>query len=480
MSDTEKTGVTHDISTNEAKRVPKRILSGLMNSLSAGVVPRQGAPYIAIGRTDEITALLSDLDRTAEGEAAMKFLIGRYGSGKSFLIQLMRGYALERGFVTADCNLSIERKLAGSSGAGLATYRELIRNLATKSSPDGGALTQILSTWLTDIKSELVTSGFEVGTDEFNRRVKSKIFSVMHKIENDVGGFETSYVISTYFAACEEDDENTKSACIKYLRGEYASKRDARAFLPNVSSVVTDANWYDRIRLLASLFSEIGYKGLVVFIDECVNLYKIPNRISRENNYERILTMYNNTLEGGAPHLMIIMAGTPQFLEDRRRGLFSYEALHSRLSDGKFGGGDYINMMGPVIRLKRLSKSELLALVLRVTSLHSQYYGWTPRISEDDPEKFVTACLSMAGADIMVTPREIIRDYIHVLNILYQNPTAVFSEIVKSDVTLAPSGEGDDDLVISDDEDEDMETKSRREPEQRRGSSSFDPNDIII
>ncbi|MCD8312431.1 MAG: ATP-binding protein [Firmicutes bacterium] len=463
----------------DTKRVPKRILSGLMNSLSAGVVPRSGAPYIAIGRTDEISALLSDLDRTAGGEAAMKFLIGRYGSGKSFLIQLMRGYALERGFVTADCDLSIERRLAGSNGGGLATYRELIRNLATKASPDGGALTGILSSWISDIKSRLVMSGLEVGSDEFNKRVKAEIFSVLHKIENDVGGFETSYVISTYFTACECGDEETKSACVKYLRGEFSSRRDARAYLPGVSSIITDENWYDRIRLLAGLFAEIGYSGFVVFIDECVNLYKIPNKISRENNYERILTMYNNTLEGGAAHLMIVMAGTPQFLEDRRRGLFSYEALHSRLSDGKFDTGEYVNMMGPVIRLKRLSKSELLALVLRVTALHSQYYNWTPRIAEDDPEKFVAACLSMAGAEIMVTPREIIRDYIHVLNILYQNPTAEFSDIVKSSVTLTPAGEDDENIEAEADDDNDGGADAV--PEARRDTGrNFNPEDIIL
>ena len=460
------------INTESAARVPKRILSQLMSSLSAGVVPRAGAPYIAIGRTDEIAAMTSDLARTADGEGAMRFLIGRYGSGKSFLIQLLRGYALERGFVTADCDLSTERRLCGTSGSGLATYRELVRNLATKSSPDGGALPQLLARWISDIKSSVASSGLEVGGAEFSSAVKKRIFDVIRELESGVGGFDFSVVLSSYYEACENEDENKKSACLRWLRGEFSTKTEAKAAL-HVGSIVTDDNWYDQIKLIARLVSGIGYSGLVVFIDECVNLYKIPNRISRENNYEKILSMYNDTLEGRAEHLMLVFGGTPQFLEDRRRGLFSYEALRGRLSDGRFDRGEYKNMIGPVIRLRRLSDNELLALVLRVTALHARYYDWTPRVSDGDPETFVRACLEMAGANVMITPREIIRDYISVLNILYQNPDAKFADIVGESLTLTPVGDADDETATSPVSDTpDTSTTSK--------TSNFDPNDIII
>lgn len=456
--------------TDRTKSVPRRILSRLMNSLSAGVVPRTGAPYIAIGRGDELSSLLSDLDRTGEGESSMRFLIGRYGSGKSFLIQLMRGYAIDRGFVTADCDLSTERKLCGTNGAGIATYRELLRNLATKAAPEGGALPAILSRWISDVKSSVAESGLPVGTDEFNKAVRARIFTAVRELESGVGGFDFSLVLSKYFDACEEGDDDKKSSCLRYLRGEFANKTEARAKLPGIGSVIGDDNWYDSIKLIARLVTSVGYKGLVVFIDECVNLYKIPNRISRENNYEKLLLMFNDTLEGRADNLMLIFGGTPQFLEDRRRGLFSYEALRSRLSDGKYDTGEYKNMIGPVIRLRRLSDNELYALILRVTALHAEYYEWTPRVTEEDTKNFLTAATSAAGADLMITPREIIRDYISVLNILLQNPEAQFSAIVATAGILSPVSETGDVYAAEVTEEDSPEAKA----------SAFSPEDIVL
>ena len=470
MENNAKTGVA-------TARVPKRILSQLMSSLSAGVVPRAGAPYIAIGRTEEIAALTGDLARVADGEGAMRFIIGRYGSGKSFLLQLMRGYALERGFVTADCDLSTERRLCGSSGTGLATYRDLLRNLATKSSPDGGALPQLLARWISDIKSSVAAGGAEVGDGKFDADVKARIFEVIRGLEAGVGGFDFALVLSRYYEACEAGDEEKKSACLRWLRGEYSTKTEAKAAL-GVGMIVNDDNWYDEIKLISRLVSGIGYAGLAVFIDECVNLYKIPNRISRENNYEKILSMYNDTLEGRAEHLFLVFCGTPQFLEDRRRGLFSYEALRGRLADGRFDSGEYKNMLGPVIRLRRLSDNELLALVLRVTALHAENYGWTPRVSDGDPEAFVRASLEMAGANIMITPREIIRDYISVLNILYQNPEADFSDVVGTALTLTPAGEADD--ITEDTDAAALKADTRADATENKPATDFDPNDIII
>ncbi len=456
--------------TDRTKTVPRRILSRLMNSLSAGVVPRTGAPYIAIGRKDELTSLLSDLDRTGEGESSMRFLIGRYGSGKSFLIQLMRGYAIDRGFVTADCDLSTERKLCGTNGAGIATYRELLRNLATKAAPEGGALPAILSRWISDVKSSVAEAGLAVGTDEFNKTVRARIFAAVRELESGVGGFDFSLVLSKYFDACEEGDDEKKSSCLRYLRGEFANKTEARAKLPGIGSVIGDDNWYDSIKLIARLVTSVGYRGLVIFIDECVNLYKIPNRISRENNYEKLLLMFNDTLEGRADNLMLVFGGTPQFLEDRRRGLFSYEALRSRLSDGKYDTGEYKNMIGPVIRLRRLSDNELYALILRVTALHAEHYEWTPRVTEEDTKNFLAAATSAAGADIMITPREIIRDYISVLNILLQNPEAEFSSIVATAGILTPAAEA-----------EDVSAATVTDTAVKEASASaFSPEDIVL
>lgn len=404
---------------------------------------------MAIGRKDEIAALLSDLEQVNEGGGAMRFLIGRYGSGKSFLIQLVRGYALERDFLTADCDLSPERRLYGTGGSGVATYRELMKNLASKSSPDGGALSKIISRWIGKLRSELMIRGVSPDDPNFSRELNRLVMTELSDLEFLVGGFDFSRVITEYYKASVSDDELSSekmSACLRWLRGEFATKTEAKNSLGfSVSVIIDDDNWYDFLKLWAVLAKKMGYRGLVVFIDECVNLYKISHRISRENNYEKILSMFNDTLQGRAPGLDIVFGGTPQFLEDTRRGLFSYEALRSRLCDSRFALDGFKNLIGPVIRLRRLSDNELLALINRVTSLYSQYYDWNCTVTDDDRVEFLKICTSRAGADSMITPREMLRDYMTVLNILMQNPDAKFDDIVGKHVTLRHENSDEDD-----------------------------------
>ena len=435
-------------------RVPRRILSALLSSVSAGVVPRSGAPYIAIGRKDEIGAMLSDLENIGEGGSAMRFLIGRYGSGKSFLMQLIRGYALERDFLTADADLSPERRLYGTAGSGVATYRELMKNLASKAAPDGGALPRVIARWIGNLQAD-------VGEDADGSKLRAAVQSTLRDVEFMVGGFDFARVIAAYYAAYMEGDDALMSACLCWLRGEFTSKVEARRALGfHVSVIIDDENWYDFIKLFAVLARKIGYRGLVVFVDECVNLYKISHRVSRENNYEKILSMFNDALQGKAEGLLLVLGGTPQFLEDPRRGLFSYEALRSRLCDSRFSDAEFRNLIGPVIRLRRLSEDELYALIVRVTALYAEYYNWTPRIGEREQLRFLAVCTSRAGADMMLTPREILRDYMTVLNILMQNEEASFDRILKNVV-------GEDAPVA----------QSTQESAEK---PSFDPEDIVF
>jgi len=417
------------------QKIPKRVLNTLLSSVSAGVVPRVGAPYIAIGRKDEIAALLSDMEQINEGGSAMRFIVGRYGSGKSFLMQLIRGYALERDFITADADLSPERRLYGSGGCGVATYRELIRNMASKASPDGGALSRMITVWIDRLRTDLVSQGLDAESDAFASQLNRKIADILREIECLVGGFDFAHVMTEYYRAYLAGDDEKRSACLRWLRGEFSSKTEARGALGfSVSVIIDDDNWYDFLKLWAALVRYMGYRGLIVFIDECVNLYKITHRVSRENNYEKILSMFNDTLQGRAPGLGIVFGGTPQFLEDTRRGLFSYEALRSRLCDSRFAVEGARNLIGPVIRLRRLSDDELFALIKRITNLYAMNYGMEPRITEEEQIKFLQLCLSRAGADSMITPREMLRDYMTVMNLLMQNEELSFENILQSTV----------------------------------------------
>ena len=435
---------------NEVK-IPKRILNTLLSSLSAGVVPRSGAPYIAIGRTEEINSLLNNLDDVKDGGAFCRFLIGRYGSGKSFLIQLIRGYAIDGGFLCADADLSPERRLTGGNGAGLATYKELMINLSSKACPEGGALATMLSRYYTALSTEVISDGFLPESEGFEAEIKKRIYLTLAELEGDVGGFDFARVLGEYFTAQMTDNAEKKTACLRWLRGEYTTKTEAVSNLGfRVSTIINDDNWYGFIKLFANLSVKLGYKGLIVFIDECVNLYKIPNRISREANYEKLLAIFNDTLQGKASNLGVIFGGTPQFLEDTRRGLFSYDALKSRLTDSKYSELGYQNLSSPVIRLRRLSDNELLALVRRLTKLYAQREGLAELPLKDEQiEEFLLKALSKAGAEELITPREIIRDYLTLLNILRDNKGAKFEDLVnRIEITAEPMERERDDSAL--------------------------------
>ncbi|MBR6411095.1 MAG: ATP-binding protein [Clostridia bacterium] len=441
-------------------KVPKRILSNLLTSVSAGVVPRSGAPYLAIGRKNEIAALLKDLESVNEGNGTLRFLIGPYGSGKSFLIQLIRGYALDNNFITADADLSPERRLYGTNGTGVATYRELLRNLGSKTCPDGGALSGILMRWVDGLKTALL----EQGTEPDERALLLQVTRSLQALENQVGGFDFAKVVTEYYRAQTQENNDLRTACLQWLRGEFTTRTEAKRALGfTVSQIITDENWYGFIKLWAETVRLMGYRGLVIFIDECVNLYKIAHRVTRENNYEKILSMFNDTLQGKAPGLGIVLGGTPQFLEDTRRGLFSYEALRSRLCDSRFNSDQFVNLIGPVIRIRRLSDDELFALLQRVNSLYEQQYAWKPRLSESDMSAFLNVCLERAGANMLITPREILRDYLTILNLLMQNPDSTYESIAASAIHLTPAPNAEAESAVP-----------------ANDLSAFDPADLIF
>lgn len=419
-----------------APRVPKRVAAVILNSLKGGVVPRIGLPYITVGREVEIRALLTDLSLIADGGASFRFLVGRYGAGKSFLLQTIRTHAMGEGFVVADADLSPERRLQGGQGQGLATYRELIRNISTKTRPEGGALNLILDRWVASCAD----------ADE------SAVNAQLAPLEEMVHGFDFSRMLRRYRAAVSEGDEEAKSRVTKWIRGEYRTKSEARAELGS-STIISDDDWYDYVKLIARFLVCSGYKGMLVLIDELVNLYKIPNAITRQYNYEKILTMYNDTLQGKAQYLGMIMGGTPTSIEDRRRGVFSYEALRSRLAQGRFAREDLKDMLAPIIRLQPLTYEELLVLIEKLMQIHAGYFGWTPSLTENDLVDFLKIEFGRVGADTHLTPREVIRDFIELLDILCQNPDANVAELLQSvgGDALAPAAVTDNTDTASED-----------------------------
>lgn len=431
------------------QKIPRRIAQTVLNSLKGGVVPRIGLPYITVGRRKEIEALLHDVDIISEGGASFRFIVGKYGSGKSFLLQIIRNYVMDRGFAVVDADLSPERRLQGTHGQGLATYRELISNLSVKTKPEGGALSMILDKWINSVQTKTAElTGLNPDSTEFGQKVVQQIYAVIRSMQELVHGFDFARLLSIYYNAFINDDDDMKGKVLKWFRGEYSTKTEARHDL-GVNVIISDDDWYEYLKLFAYFFRQAGYSGLLMLVDELVNIYKIPNAITRQYNYEKILTMYNDALQGKARYIGTIMCGTPQCVEDTRRGIYSYEALRSRLQEGKFSKQGDEDLLAPVIRLQPLTNEEMLVLSEKLASLHSSLYGYETKLTANDLADFIKIEYSRIGADTNITPREIIRDFIELLDILYQYPDRDVKSLLKSDTFSYAKPESEDKTIDS-------------------------------
>ncbi|MDO7905656.1 ATP-binding protein [Paenibacillus sp. JX-17] len=431
-------------SAETGAKIPKRLTTALVNSLTAGVVPRIGLEHIAVGRKPEVEAILRDLDSVADGGAVFKLVTGRYGSGKSFLLQSIRNYAMDRGFVVADADLSPERRLVGTKGQGLATYRELMTHLSTRTRPDGGALEVVLQKWFLTLQQQAVQElSCSMDDPRLQDEVERRIFDVTAQMQSLVHGFDFAKVMAAYWRGCRLQEEDLKQAALRWLRGAIPTKTEARQEL-GVGVIIDDDSWYDYMKLWSEFTARIGYQGLLLFIDEGVNLYKITNSVSRLGNYEKLLTIFNDTMQGKAGHLGIFLGGTPQFVEDERRGLFSYEALRSRLVEGRYSGKGLHNFTGPFIRLEMLSHEEILILLQRLRDIHGQHFGYSPVLHDDQLVMFMKQAVGRLGADELLTPREVIRDFMDVLHTMHQNPGVTFEQLLGEQPTgTSGTGSGD-------------------------------------
>ena len=413
-------------------KIPRRIAQTLMNSLKGGVVPRIGLQYVTVGRSQEIDALLRDVEIIADGGASFRFIVGKYGSGKSFLLQTIRNYVMAKNFVVVDADLSPERRLQGNRGQGLATYKELIRNMSTKTKPEGGALSLILDRWISNVQQQVMTESQLSLTDPaLFRLVEKQISAVIYSLNEMVHGFDFARLLTLYYQAHITGDDETKAKVLKWFRGEYNTKTEARQEL-GVNIVITDDDWYEYLKIFAAFLKQAGYSGMLVLIDELVNIYKIPNAITRQYNYEKILTMYNDAMQGKAQHIGFILCGTPQCMEDPRRGVYSYEALRSRLAEGHFSG-EHKDLLSPVIKLLPLTNEEILILIEKLADIHAGLYDYKQIVNQQDMVDFIEIEFSRIGADTHITPREVIRDFIEVLDIVYQNPGIKVRTLLGSD-----------------------------------------------
>ena len=405
-------------------RISRTTAATILNSLKSGVVPRIGLEYITVGRKSEIQALLQDVSIIEQGGAAFRFIEGKYGSGKTFLMHALRNHVMEKNFVVTDVELSVDRRLIGNKGQGLATYRELSRNMATYACPDNGALQLILDKWIGALENEVVQfEGLVPGHEVFDVRVSQKIYKITSSMEERVNGFDFGKVLASYYKGHRTGDMELQKKALRWLCGEYRTRTDAKTDL-GVNLIITDENWYDFIKLFADFMVKAGYAGLYVCMDELATLYEIPSRVGREYNYNKLLSVYNDALQGKASYLGIIASVTKEAMEDPVRGVFSFEPLKSRLAESSFEQDGAIrmrDMAAPVIKLSVLNPGEMYVLLEKLANIHGILYGYTPKLEHDDYIYFLKQQYSRTSEGEEATARDMIKDYITLLNLMQQH-----------------------------------------------------------
>ncbi len=413
------------------RKISPRHSSAILQAFSNGITPRIGLEHVVVGRSAEVEAMLDDLDyRIAKGGASFRLVVGPYGSGKSFMLQVIRNYALQRNFVVADADLSAERRLTGTKGQGLGLYRELLKNMAIRTRPEGGAFAPLLEHWMNKVQEQVMQSANLLPDDpKFALLVEQKVQETLRSISALSNSFDFARVLSLYWRAYQTGDDVKMERATRWLRGEYQLLNEVRTEL-QVNSMVTDKNWYNYLKLFASFFQLIGYKGLVIFFDEAVNLYKISSSVSRNNNYEQLLTLYNDVNQGVAQNIGLIFSGTSQLVEDPKRGLYSYEALRSRLQESRFSQNGRRSFAGPIIRLDTLTNEELFVLLQKLRHIYALHYHYTTTIADTDIQQFMEIVTAQVGSAQQLTPREITRDLIAVMEMMRRDSTITFSDII--------------------------------------------------
>ena len=404
-----------------APPIRPRERDAIIQSLRAGVVPRLGQQHIQVGRAEEVKALIADLDRIADGGSGIRFVIGEFGSGKTFFLFLIRSIALEKRLVTVNADLTPDRRLQATGGQARALYQELVRNMSTRSKPDGGALASVVD--------RFVTSAVEASA---GRGVKPEVIirERLASLSEMVNGYDFAEVIAAYWKGHDTGNDALKSDAVRWLRGEFATRTDARAAL-GVRTIVDDANVYDQLKLLARFVRLAGFAGLVVCCDELVNLYKLANTKARNTNYEQILRILNDSLQGSAEGLAFLLGGTPEFLLDTRKGLYSYQALQSRLAENRFLKDGLVDYSGPVLRLPNLTPEDLFVLLGKLRHVYASGLAERYLVPDDGLAAFMRHCSEKIGDAYFRTPRNSVTAFINLLAVLEQNPGASWQELLE-------------------------------------------------
>ena len=394
-------------------------LNDIVTALNSGLVPRSGIENIMVGREDVLIQIEIDLDNVSTGLSLTKFIIGKYGTGKSFMQAAItqKGYA--KNFVVSKVDFSPYRRLYNNDGMGRATYVEIIKNMTTKTS-SSNTIESIIEMWIGNQISLFSSEpDFDLTNENYINKIILNIKKEIKDMDTCFGGTDFSDVLTLYLKAYIEGNTEKQRECIKWISGEYPNVSLAKHDL-GVSVIINDQNYYEFLKVICRFVVLAGYSGLIINFDEVVNLYKISIKTIRDKNYEMILRIFNDTIQGDVHNLFITFSGTPQFLEDEFKGLFSYGALKRRLSSNKYEDNDIYDYSQPVIKLRSLTNEEIFKLLKKLINIHELYYKYESNISNEDIIEYIRVQFNNLENN-KITVGEIVRDFFGLLNVLQKN-----------------------------------------------------------
>lgn len=423
------------IQTITRPTVSTRDRDAVLQALRAGVVPRRGLQHIQVGREAEIKAIVADIDRILEGGAGIRFVVGDYGAGKTYLLSLIRAIALEKGLLHVSADLNPDRRLYGAGGQGRSLYNELTRNLATRTKPEGGGMTSVVERFVSSAIQEAKQQG---------KSEREIIDARLQGLSELVGGYDFATVVERYWTGFDTANDALKTDAVRWLRGEFSTITDARKAL-GVRTIIDDDNVYDGLKLFARFAKLSGYGGLLVGLDELVNLHKLQNSQARNGNYEQILRILNDAIAGSAEHIGFIFGATPETVSDTRRGLFSYAALQSRLAENRFAAQHGVqDFGGPIIRLANLTPEDLFVLLTKLRDVHG---GRSAQVLDHAAiAAFLAFCLQRIGASYFQTPRTTIRAFLDLMAVIELKPDASITDLLEGVAVEADHDPSADDL----------------------------------
>lgn len=421
-----------------ALKIKAKEATAIINSLSGGVVPRIGVQHITVGRQLEIEAFTQALDEVKNGHSMVKFWIGDFGSGKSFMLHLLNTVATKQKFVVTNADFTPDNRLYSNDGKAVVLYSAIMDNIAIQTKPEGGALPTLLDKWIEQVVSKTAQVNnipvTEIRDEKYFNLIQDNIMQTVNEV-TETGGFDFGVVVIKYYEGYIKNDEFLRRSALKWLKGEYRTKTEARQDL-GVREIVNDLNYYDMLKNFCRLFVSMGYSGFMINLDEAINLYKISTANMRAKNYEKVLSIFNDCFQGKVSNLFINFAGTKDFLENERRGLFSYDALKTRLETNKFETSEHRDLAQPVIKLFPLNHNEIFVLLKKLKEIFDTNFDVVININDNDIQLFMEEMFNKPGASEFLTPREVIRDFLNILSILRQNPGADKKSLI-SDIEIS-------------------------------------------